>query len=140
MKKILFLALAVLMILPLVVACSSAPEGNPIAVADFSVISYSTAYDEAGIKDEAMAVEIYKGEVTAYVAEGATMTLKDVIEGYIYDKGVDASTNSAGTIYESLAGYAADGTFFWNFYVNGREASLSAQVQPTDSIKVVFEK
>ena len=140
MKKLLYLALAVLMILPLTVACGSAPEGDPVAVADFSVISYSDAYGDGAVKDEAMAIELYKGEVTAYVVEGNDMTLKDVIEGYVYDKGVDASTNEAGTIYESLAGYTADGTFFWNFYVNGKEASLSAKVQPTDSIKVCFEK
>ena len=140
MKNLMYLALAVLMILPLVVACSSAPEGDPIAVADFTVISYVDAYGDGAVKDEALGYEIYKGEVTAYVVAGETMTLKDVIEGYIYDKGVDATTNEAGTIYESLAGYTADGTFFWNFYVNGKEASLSAQVQPTDSIKVVYEK
>ncbi len=140
MKKVLYVVLAVLMILPVLASCSSAPEGNPVAVADFQVVSYADAYSAEGAKDENLAVTLHNGEVTAYVPEGAAMTLKDVVEGYIYDNGVDAVTNEAGTIYESLAGYQSGNGFFWNFYVNGREASLATEVQPTDSIKVVYEK
>lgn len=140
MKKVLFVALAVLMILPVIVSCSSAPEGNPVSVGDFQVVSYADAFDEAGNKSEDLAVSLYNGAATAYVPEGETMTLKHVIEGYIYDNGVDAVTNDAGTMYESLAGYANGNGFFWNYYVNGKEASLSAEVKAEDSIKVVYEK
>ena len=138
MKKLMFVILAVLMILPVVVSCSSAPEGNPVAVSNFKVVTYQDAYAEDGTKGEGAV--IYEGEVTAYVAEGATMTLKDVIAGYVYDKGVDAVTNEAGTMYESLAGYANGNGFFWNYKVNGKEVSLATAVQATDTIEIVFEK
>ncbi len=138
MKRLMFVVLAVLMILPVIVSCSSAPEGNPVAVANVKVITYQDAYAEDGTKGEG--VVLHEGEVTAYVPEGATMTLKDVIAGYVYDKGVDAVMNEAGTMYESLAGYANGNGFFWNYKVNGKEVSLATPVQATDTIEVVFEK
>ncbi len=140
MKKLMYVVLAVLMILPVIASCSSAPEGNPVAVNDFQVISYADAYDEAGAKSEDLAVSLYSGAATAYVPEGETMTLKHVIEGYIYDNGVDAVSNDAGTMYESFSGYANGNGFFWNYYVNGKEASLSTEVKAEDAIKVVYEK
>ena len=140
MKKFMFVVLAVLMILPMIASCSSAPEGNPVAVANFQVVTYSEAYAEDGTKDESLAVELYSGTATAYVPEGETMTLKHVIEGYIYDNGIDAVTNDAGTMYESFSGYANANGFFWNYYVNGKEASLSAEVTAEDVIKVVYEQ
>ena len=140
MKKVMYVVLAVLMILPVLASCSSAPEGNPVAVNDFQVITYADAYAEDGTKSEDLAISLYSGAATAYVPEGETMTLKHVIEGYIYDNGVDAVTNDAGTMYESFSGYATGNGFFWNYYVNGKEASLSAEVKPEDVIKVVYEK
>jgi hypothetical protein len=139
MKKMMFVVLAVLMILPVIVSCGSAPEGNPVAVADFQVVSYADAYAEDGTKSEDLAVSLHSGEVTAYVPEGVAMTVKHVIEGYIYDNGIDASFNETLNRYDSLAGYSAD-VFFWNYYVNGREATLATEVQATDSIKIVYEK
>lgn len=139
MKKVMYLVLAVLMILPVVVSCGSAPEGNPVAVADFQVVSYADAYAEDGTKSEDLAVSLHSGEVTAYVPEGTAMTVKHVIEGYVYDNGVDAAFNETLNRYDSLAGYSA-GEFFWNYYVNGKEATLATEVQATDSIKIVYEK
>lgn len=140
MKKFMFVVLAVLMILPVIASCSSAPEGNPVSVASFQVVTYSEAYAEDGTKDESLAVELYNGTATAYVPEGETLTLKHVIEGYIYDNGIDAVTNDAGTMYESFSGYANGNGFFWNYYVNGKEASLSAEITAEDVIKVVYEQ
>lgn len=140
MKKVMYVVLAVLMILPVLASCSSAPEGNPVAVNDFQVITYADAYAEDGTKSEDLAISLYSGVATAYVPEGETMTLKHVIEGYIYDNGVDAVSNDAGTMYESFSGYANGNGFFWNYYVNGKEASLSVEVKPEDVIKVVYEK
>ena len=140
MKKLMFVVLAILMILPVIASCSSAPEGNPVMVEKFQIISYADAFDAEGNKDEELAVELYNGVATAYVPEGETMTLKHVIEGYIYDNGVDAVANDAGTMYESFSGYANANGFFWNYYVNGKEASLSAEVTANDEIKVVYEK
>ena len=142
MKKVMYVVLAVLMILPVLASCGSAPEGNPVAVNDFQVITYADAYAEDGTKSEDLAISLYSGVATAYVPEGETMTLKHVIEGYIYDNGVDAVSNDAGTMYESFSGYANDPAngFFWNYYVNGKEASLSVEVKPEDVIKVVYEK
>ena len=138
MKRMMFLVLAILMILPVVVSCGSAPEGNPVAVSNVTVVSYQDAYAEDGTRGEG--VEIYNGLVTAYVPEGETMTLKHVVEGYVYDNDVDAVLNDAGTMYESLAGYANGDGFFWNYYVNGKEVSLSQAVKETDVIELVFEK
>ncbi len=135
----MFVVLAVLMILPVIASCSSAPEGNPVAVNNFQIVTYSEAYAEDGTKDESLAVELYNGVATAYVPEGETMTLKHVIEGYIYDNGVDAVTNDQG-MYESFSGYANGNGFFWNYYVNGKETGLSAEVKAEDTIKVVYEK
>ena len=140
MKKVMYVVLAVLMILPVIVSCSSAPEGNPVTVNNFQVISYESAFDEAGNKDESLAVSLFSGVATAYVPEGETMTLKHVMEGFIYDNGVDSVLNDAGTMYESFYGYAGGNGFFWNYYVNGQEASLSTEVKPEDTIKVVYEK
>ena len=140
MKKVMYIVLAVLMILPVLASCGSAPEGNPVAVNDFQVITYADAYAEDGTKSEDLAISLYSGSATAYVPEGETMTLKHVIEGYIYDNGVDAVANDAGTMYESFSGYAIGNGFFWNYYVNGKEASLSVEVKPEDVIKVVYEK
>jgi len=140
MKKLMYVVLAVLMILPVLASCGSAPEGEPVAISNFQVVSYADAYAEDGTKDEELAVELYNGAATAYVPEGQTVTLKLVLEGYIYDNGVDAVANDAGTMYESFSGYANGNGFFWNYYVNGKEASLSAEVKPEDTIKVVYEK
>lgn len=140
MKKVMYVVLAVLMILPVLASCGSAPKGNPVAVNDFQVITYADAYAEDGTKSEDLAISLYSGVATAYVPEGETMTLKHVIEGYIYDNGVDAVSNDAGTMYESFSGYANGNGFFWNYYVNGKEASLSIEVKPEDVIKVVYEK
>ncbi len=140
MKKITFVLLAVLMILPMIASCSSAPEGTPITVNHFQVVSYADAYAEDGTKSEDLAVELYNGVATAYVPEGETMTLKHVLAGYIYDNGIDAVTNDAGTMYESFYGYTNGNGFFWNYYVNGKEVSLSTQVKADDTIKIVYEK
>ena len=140
MKKFMFVVLAILMVLPVVVSCSSAPEGNPVEVADFKIISYADAYAEDGTKDEELAVELYAGSAIAYVPEGTAMTVKHLIDGYIYDNGVDAAENSGGTMYESFSGYASGNGFFWNIYVNGKEARLSTEIKAEDSIKMVYEK
>ena len=141
MKKVMYVVLAVLLILPVLASCSSAPEGNPVVVNDFQVITYADAYAEDGTKSEDLAISLYSGVATAYVPEGETMTLKHVIEGYIYDNGVDAATNDQG-MYESFSGYSNDPAngFFWNYYVNGKESGLSTEVKPEDVIKVVYEK
>lgn len=138
MKRIVFLALAVLLILPMIASCGSAPEGNPVSVSNVTVVSYQDAYAEDGTRGEG--VEIYSGMVTAYVPEGETLTLKHVVEGYVYDNDVDAVLNDAGTMYESLAGYTNGDGFFWNYKVNGKEVSLSQPVKESDVIELVFEK
>ncbi len=141
MKKVLYVLLAVMMVLPMIVSCSSAPEGEPVAFANVEVVIYdATAYAEDGTRDDAAGIPLHKGEVTAYAADVNAVTLKEVIAGYTYDNGIDYMMNEHGTMYESLAGYAADGTFFWNYYVNGKECSLSTVVKPADTIKIVFEK
>ena len=141
MKKVLYVLLAVMMVLPMIVSCSSAPEGEPVAFSNVEVVIFdATAYAEDGTRDDTFGIQLHKGEVTAYAADVNAVTLKEVIAGYTYDNGIDYVLNEYGTMYESLAGYAGDGTFFWNYYVNGKECSLSTVVAPTDTIKIVFEK
>jgi hypothetical protein len=140
MKKVLYVLLAVMMVLPMIVSCSSAPEGEPVAFANVEVVAFDAAAYADGTRDDSLGVQIHTGEVTAYAADVNAVTLKEVIEGYTYDKQIDSVMNEYGTMYESLAGYAADGTFFWNYYVNGKECSLSTVVKPSDTIKIVFEK
>ena len=140
MKKLMYVVLAVLMILPVIASCSSAPEGTPVAVNDFQVISYADAFAEDGTKDESLAVSLYSGAATAYVPEGETMTLKHVIEGYIYDNGIDAVTNDAGTMYESFSGYANGNGFFWNYYVNNAEAGFGTAVPEGAKVEIRYEK
>ncbi len=145
MKKVLYLLLAVMLILPMAVACGATPEGEPIAIANVQVLDYSLAYSEATdgaapTIDETMITTIFSGEVTAYVAEGAPLTLKDVVEGYIHDNNVDAVTNEAGTMYTSLSGLTEGDGFFWNFTVNGTETSLSATINATDTIVIAYMK
>lgn len=142
MKKVLYVLLAVMMVLPMIVSCSSAPEGEPVVFSNVEVLVFdATAYAEDGTRDDSLAIPIHQGEdVTAYAADTNAVTLKEVIAGYTYDKQVDYAMNEHGTMYESLAGYAADSTFFWNYYVNGKESSLSTVVKPEDVIKIVYEK
>ena len=85
MKRVCYLLLAVLMLLPMMASCGSQREGTPVEVAKVKVVSYKDAYAEAATgaaaqKDESLAQVIYEGAVTAYLQEGEALTLYHVVE------------------------------------------------------------
>ena len=145
MKRICYLLLAVLMLLPMMVACGSQREGTPVEVANVKVISYKDAYTEAatgeaGQKDEALAAVNYEGAVTAYLAEGETLTLYHVVEAYVYDQNSDSVYDEANARYTKIDGLAVGEVFFWNYYVNGKESGLGTAVTAEDTIEIIYEK
>lgn len=145
MKRVCYLLLAVLMILPMIVACGNSREGTPVEVANVKVISYKDAYTEAATGapaqlDKTLAAEVYAGPITAYVAEGASLLLKDVVDGYALDIDGSAVYDESTDRYTKMADLAAADGFFWNYYVNGNECGLNTPIQPTDAIEIVFEK
>jgi hypothetical protein len=114
-------------------------------VANVKVISYKDAYTEAATGapaqlDKTLAAEVYAGPITAYVAEGASLLLKDVVDGYALDIDGSAVYDESTERYTKMADLAAADGFFWNYYVNGNECGLNTPIQPTDAIEIVFEK
>lgn len=146
MKRMMYVIIAVLMILPLIVSCGSKHEGTPTEVADVKVLSM---YSAEGSDENATAVvdgnadtatAIYEGAVTAYVAEGATLTLKDVVDAYANDIDGDAFYDEDTYMYTKLAGLTANGDWFWNYKVNGKEVGLNTEIKATDSIEIIYQK
>ena len=83
MKKLFCVLLAVLMIVPMFAACGSTPDGTEVEVANVKVYRYNDA-------TATETTEIYSGPITALVAEGAVLTVKDVVLGFdenaVYDE------------------------------------------------------
>ena len=143
MKKTICLVLTVLFLLPMVFSCGSAPEGTPVEIPDVKVTSYQNAYTEKddGTKtlDRTLGTVIYSGTVTAYVAEGNKLSLKDVVDGYVRDLDDGAVYDETTQRYTKIASLSADEGGFWTYYVNGRESGLHTAVKPTDAIEIAFE-
>ena len=133
----MYVLIAVLMILPLIVSCGG-QKGTPTEVANVKVLSMYSADAENNVAAEAAV--IYEGLVTAYVAEGATLTLKDVVDAYANDIDGDAFYDEDTHMYTKLAGLAAQGEWFWNYTVNGKEVGLNVEIQPTDAIQIIYQK
>ncbi len=145
MKRVLFLMLAVLMLLPMVAACGSSREGTPVEVANVKVISYKDAYTqaatgEAAQLDKTLGTVLYEGPITAYLAEGESLTLKHVVDSYALDIDGNAIYDEDNARYTKLADLGAADGFFWNYYVNAKESGLGNAIQATDAIEIVFEK
>lgn len=143
MKKILCLFLTVLFLLPMVLSCGSSPEGTPVEIPDVKVVSFQNAYTEKEdgkkVLDRTLGTEIYAGAVTAYVAEGATLSLKDVVDGYVRDLDNSAVYDEITQRYTKIASLSTEDGGFWTYYINGRESSLHTAVKPTDAIEIAFE-
>jgi len=143
MKKVCYLLLAVLMILPLLASCGGA-EGTPVEVANVKIIIYKNAYTgatgETPTLDKSLGEVISSDPITATVEEGVALTVKHVVDAYANNIDGAAVYDADNNIYTKLAGLTAEDGFFWNYYVNGKEASLSTEIQATDTIEIVFEK
>lgn len=143
MKKLFCLVLTVLFLIPMAVSCGSEPEGNPVEIPDVKVISFADAYTEKDdgtkVLDRTLGTIIYSGTVTAYVAEGKTLTLKDVVDGYARDLDNSAVYDETTQRYTTIASLSVEEGGFWNYYVNGRETSLHTAVKATDAIEIAFE-
>lgn len=145
MKKLLFVVLAIVLVLPMIVSCANTPDGEPVEITNVKVISYQNAYPEAETgavakPDKSLATELYSGTVTAYVVEGEKLTLKDVVDGYARDLDGSAVYDESTARYTKINDLAALDGWFWNYYVNGSESSLTAEVKAGDAIEIVFEK
>lgn len=137
MKRMMFLILAVLMILPMAVSCGG-DKGTPTEVASVKVVSMYSADAENNVATEP--ATIYEGAVTAYVAEGAILTVKDVVDAYANDIDGDAFYDEGKHMYTKLAGLAASGEWFWNYKVNGKEVGLDTEIKPEDTIELIYQK
>ncbi len=127
MKKLFCVLLAVLMIVPMFVACGGA-EGTQIEVANVKVYRYN----------DATATEttlLYEGPITATVAEGATLTVKDVVLGFDASAVYDEDTSR----FIKINNLPADAEWFWNYQVNGAPMGLAQEIQATDSIELIYE-
>lgn len=138
MKRMLYFLVAVLMILPMIVSCGSQKKGTPTEVANVKVLSMYSADAENNEAEEASV--IYEGGVTAYVEEGAALTLKNVVDAYANDIDGDAFYDEDTHMYTKLAGLSASGEWFWNYIVNGQEAGLTTEIKATDTIQIVYQK
>ncbi len=148
MKKVLFSILAVLMILPVIASCSSAPQGEPVEVANVKIISYLNAYEEnetgalTSKVDKELAQTLFEGAVNAYVTQGETMTLSDLMKGYAYELDSSAYYDEGTKMYTRLQNTDADeeSGWFWNYYVNGKESGLGTEIKAEDKIEIVLER
>ncbi len=138
MKRVLFFLVAVLMILPMIVSCGSQQKGTPTEVANVKVLSMYSADAEGNVAEEA--ATIYEGAITAYVAEGAALTLKNVVDAYANDIDGDAFYDEDTHMYTKLAGLSANAGWFWNYTVNGKEVGLNTEIKATDSIEIIYQK
>lgn len=120
--------LAVLMIVPMFVSCGGKTEGTEVEVANVKVYRYNDTTATA-------TTEIHSGSVVAVVAEGAALTLKDVVLGFDPNAYYDESTSR----FVKISEYSADAEWFWNYTVNGAPANIFAEIQPTDTIEIVYE-
>ncbi len=128
MKKLFCLLLAVLMIVPMFAACGGKTEGSEIEVANVKVYRYTDATATA-------TTELYSGPITAFVEEGATLTIKDIVLGYDVNAVYDEDTSR----FIKIGGLSADAEWFWNYLVNGNAQSLAQPVDATATIEIVFE-
>jgi len=145
MKKIAYFLLAVVMVLPLLVSCGGDAETTSVEVPNVTIVSYANAYSETAtgenpVRDESLATQIYSGSLTAKVAEGATLTVKDVVDAYANDLDGGAVYDATKNVYQKLADLSEGNGFFWNYKVNGADAGLSTEIQATDTILIVYEK
>ncbi len=138
MKRVIYLLVAVLMILPMIVSCGSQQKGTPTEVANVKVLSMYSADAENNVAEEASV--LYEGAVTAYVEEGAALTLQNVVDAYANDIDGDAFYDEDTHAYTKLAGLVSGNGWFWNYTVNGKEVGLDTEIQATDTIQIVYEK
>ena len=128
MKKLFCLLLVVLMIVPVFASCGGKTEGTEIEVANVKVYRYTDATATA-------TTELYSGPITAFVEEGATLTMKDVVLGYDVNAVYDEDTSR----FIKISGLSADAEWFWNYQVNGNAQSLAQSIQATDTIEIIYE-
>ena len=128
MKKIFCLLLAVLMIVPAFASCGAKEEGTPVEVANVKVYRYNDTTATA-------TTELYAGSVTAYVAEGAALTVEDVVRGYDVNAVYDEDTSR----FIKISELPADSEWFWNYTVNGAAKGLTQEIQATDTIEIIYE-
>lgn len=148
MKKLMYLFLAVLMVLPLMASCGTTLEGTPVEFANVTVVSYQLAYSEpetgeTEVVDPEMAVQLDAQIVVVYVPEeepDKAITVKDVVDAYARDFDGSQVYDEELNRYTKLKDLGVTDEFFWNYYVNGVPASLSTQVKNTDKIEIRYEK
>ncbi len=145
MKKVSALLLAVLLILPMAVACSTGPKGDPVEVPNVTVVSYKGVETEVATgevaTEENSVTTFYTGSVTAYVEEGALLTVKDVLDGYARDLDSTAHYDEDTGCYNRFHDILNSDGWFWNVYVNGAEARMDQEVKAaTDKIEIRYEK
>ncbi|MBR3837886.1 MAG: hypothetical protein IKJ74_07065 [Clostridia bacterium] len=128
MKKLFCVLLAVLMIVPMFAACGAKEEGTQVEVANVKVYRYN---DNTATETTL----IYEGPITATVAEGATLTVKDIVLGFDSAAVYDEDTSR----FIKISSLSADTEWFWNYQVNGAPMGLAQEVQATDAIELIYE-
>ncbi len=150
MKKLSYLLLAALLLLPMMASCST-QQGTPVEFAEVKVVSYEFAYSEpetdaeeaTPVLDPELAVVLDTQTVTVYVPEeepDKAITVKDVVDAYTRDFDGSQVYDEDANRFTKIKDVSAGNGFFWNYYVNGAEASLSTTVKNTDKIEIRYEK
>jgi hypothetical protein len=144
MKKIAYLVLALVMLLPMIVACGGG-GGTLVEVKNVVIVSYKDAYSETAtgdkpVPDETLKAEIYSGALKVTVEEGKTLTVKDVVDAYANDIDGAAVYDEDTNTYKKLADLSEGNGWFWNYKVNGVDASLNTEIKVEDAIIISYEK
>jgi hypothetical protein len=150
MKKALYLVLAVVMLLPMVVACggNALPQGDQYTLGNVKVINLATFYADEDNQNatptdaDKTDAEIFSGEVVAYsAAVGTPLTAGDVA-AWLDQNNFNGNAVKSGSVYVEYAGTANDteAGLFWAIYVNGKEVSADAEVKAEDKIEIIYGK
>ena len=143
--RIAALLLALAMLLPFAVACGSTQEGTPNS---FSNVTITSTYDpsaeestEEGAEPEEYEETIFSGEVIVYTeTETAEITVLDLLRAYADAQNENLVYDSGTARVTKIGELGAGGGYFWNYVVNGADASLNTVIKGDDEIQIIFTK